>query len=365
MESKEFDRILAAALQIGTSDIHIKIGAPIMVREDDSLVPGTERPMTSADVTAIALRILSDSGSSVARRYIDKIDDLSDLDASLSVQGVGRFRVNIARQRGSLTLSLRVIPAQAPTIDDLNLPPVLKEIALLPRGLILVTGTTGSGKSTTLAAMLHHINTTVQRKIITIEDPIEFLLQDDQSFIIQRDVGEDTKSFAAALRAALRQDPDVIMVGELRDRETVEIAIKSAETGHSVLSTVHTGTAEGTILRILGVFEPAEQPAVRARLCDILQAVISQRLIVRDDRPGRVAAMEVMRMTTAIRDRISSADTKGFTDLIEQGWNPYQMHTFDQHLTKLYQQQIISFETGMAAASSPTNFKRNLMFEGS
>ncbi len=334
-----------------------------MVREGNDIVPGTEEPLTSEDIQQIVKRILSDSGSTSAQRYLSNLEDLYDFDTSFSVKGVGRFRVNIARQRGTLTLALRVIPGESPSIESLGLPEVLKEIAVVPRGLILVTGTTGSGKSTTLAAMLRQINETLAKKVVTIEDPIEFLIRDKTSFILQRDVGEDTASFADALRAALRQDPDVIMVGELRDRETVEIAIKASETGHSVFSTVHTGTAEGTILRLLGVFEPAEQPAVRIRIAETLQAVISQRLLARSDNEGRIAAMEIMRMTSAIRDRIQLADSKGFTDLIEQGWNPYQMQTFDQHITQLYKDNKISFETGLAAASSPTNFKRNLMFE--
>jgi len=364
-EASLFDRILSAAVKLGTSDIHIKVGSPFMVREGDDIVAGTDQPLESEDVERIVRRILEGSGSAPALHLMANLEELTDFDTSFSLSGVGRYRVNIARQRGTLTLTMRVIPAGIPAIDDLHLPAVLKEISLLPRGLILVTGTTGSGKSTTLAAMLNHVNRSIARKIITIEDPIEFLIRDDQSYILQREVGGDTGSFAAALRAALRQDPDVIMVGELRDRETVEIALKAAETGHSVFSTVHTSNAEGTIIRILGVFDPAEQPSVRSRLAEDVQAIISQRLVRRDDREGRVAAVEVMRMTTAIRERIALADTRGFTDLIEQGWNPYQMQTFDQHLMRLYRDGIITIETGMANASSPSNFKRNIMYEGS
>lgn len=365
MDPQLFEQILSAAVRIGTSDIHIKVGAPFMVREGQNLVPGTETPLANDDVEQIVRRILEQSGSVVARRHLENLDDLTDLDCSFSLTDVGRFRVNIARQRGTLNLALRVIPPNITSIEELLLPPVLKDIALTPRGLILVTGTTGSGKSTTLAAMLNHINQTAARKIVTVEDPIEFLIRDDQSYVIQRNVGEDTASFAAALRAALRQDPDVIMVGELRDRETVEIALKASETGHAVFSTVHTTSAEGTITRLVGVFEPGEQQGVRLRLVDSLQAVISQRLVMRSDRGGRIAAMEIMRITTTIRERIQGADRRGFTDLIEQGWNPYQMQTFDQHLTRLHQAKFISFETGLAAATSPTNFKRNLVYEGS
>lgn len=365
MEPYLFDQILGAAVKVGTSDIHIKVGSPFMVREGDDLVPGTEDRLGVEDVERIVRRILESAGNSKAQDHLANLDDLTDYDTSFSLPGVGRFRVNIARQRSTLSLTMRIIPAKIPSIDDLHLPAVLKEIAIVPRGLVLVTGTTGSGKSTTLAAMLDYLNHTMARKVVTIEDPVEFLLRDDQCYIMQREVSNDTDSFANALRAALRQDPDVIMVGELRDRETVEIAMKAAETGHTVLSTVHTSSAEGTIIRILGVFDPSEQPSIRARLADDLQAIISQRLVMCADGQGRVAALEIMRMTTAIKERITTADNRGFTELIEQGWNPYQMQTFDQHLIRLYQEKIISLETGLAAATSPTNFKRNLAFQGS
>ncbi len=360
-----FDHILHAAVQLGTSDVHIKVGSPFMIRQGNDIVAGTEEPLELEDVQRIVVRILEQSGSSVALNYLKNLDDLTDFDTSFSLENIGRFRVNIARQRNSLCLTLRVIPAKIPTIDELFLPEVLKEIALEPRGLILVTGATGSGKSTTLAAMLDYINNTVQRKIVTIEDPIEFLIADRLCYVTQREIGMDSDSFAKALRAALRQNPDVIMVGELRDRETVEVALKAAETGHTVLSTLHTSDAEGAIIRAVGVFEPAEQPGMRVRLADSLRAIISQRLVPRSDKEGRIAAMEIMRMTTSIRERITLADSRGFTDLIEQGWNPYRMQTFDQHLTTLYKKQIISLETGLAYATSPTNFKRNLKFEGS
>jgi len=365
LEASIFDKILAAAVQLGTSDIHIKVGAPFMIRDGDDIVAGTEDRLDADDVSRIVRRILESSGRGSSQQHLQNLDDLSDYDTSFSLPGVGRYRVNIGRQRGSLTLTIRVIPHTVPDIDSLRLPEVLKEISIAPRGLVLVTGTTGSGKSTTLAAMLNHINQTVARKVVTIEDPIEFLLRDKESYILQREVGGDTASFGSALRAALRQDPDVIMVGELRDRETVEIAMKAAETGHTVFSTVHTSSAEGTIIRLLGVFDPTEQAAVRGRLVDNLISIISQRLVIRSDEHGRVAAVEVMRMTSAIKERITTADPKGFTDLIEQGWNPYQMQTFDQALTRLFKEKIISFETGLASATSPSNFKRNLMYEGS
>ncbi|MBM3327611.1 MAG: PilT/PilU family type 4a pilus ATPase [Calditrichaeota bacterium] len=365
MEAFLFDQILQAAVQLGTSDVHIKVGAPFMIRQGNDIISGTDAPLETEDIDRIVRRILEQAGSSAAIHHLKNIEDLTDFDTSFSLPAIGRFRVNIARQQNTLCLTLRVIPSKVPTIDQLGLPEVLKEIAMEPRGLILVTGATGSGKSTTLAAILDYINRTTRRKIVTIEDPIEFLIQDQLCYVNQREIGSDSASFAAALRASLRQNPDVIMVGELRDRETVEIALKASETGHAVFSTLHTSNAESTIIRAIGVFEPTEQPGMRLRLADSLKAIISQRLVPRSDKEGRVAAMEVMRMTTVIRERITLADTRGFTDLIEQGWNPYKMQTFDQHLTALYRKNIISMETGIAFASSPTNFKRNLMFEGS
>lgn len=363
MEAYLFDQILHAAVEVGTSDIHIKVGQPFMVRSRGEMVAGTDEPLEGEDVERIVRRVLEQSASPVALQHLSQLEMLTDFDTSFSLSGTGRFRVNIARQRGTLTLTMRVIPDSIRSIDDLLLPEVLKEIAAEPRGMVLITGTTGSGKSTTLAALLNQINNNFRRKIVTIEDPIEFLLRDNMSYITQREVGNDTGTFSAALRASLRQDPDVIMVGELRDRETVEIGLKAAETGHSVFSTLHTSDAEGTIIRILGVFDPGEQPGLRLRLSETIRAIISQRLVPRSDREGRIAALEVMRMTGAIQERIATADSRGFTDLIEQGANPYRMQTFDQHLTALYKQEIITFETGMEFATSPTNFKRNLMFE--
>lgn len=365
MESQLFDKLLDAAVKSGISDIHIKTGAPFMVRESGGIVPVTEDVLNGEDVDRIVIRLLTQAASRPGSTLdLNQLENLNDYDTSFSLQGVGRFRVNIYRQRSSLAVTMRVIPSEIPQIDDLLLPEVLKDISLEPRGLILVTGTTGSGKSTTVAAMLDHINHNLTKKIITIEDPIEFLIKDHYSFISQREVGADTNSFAIALRAGLRQDPDIIMVGEMRDRETVEIAIKAAETGHSVLSTVHTTDAEGTIIRLIGIFDLAEQSAMRLRLVDSLRAVISQRLVSRKNSDRRIAAIEVMRMTTAISERITNADPRGFHDLIEKGWNPYRMQSFDQHLIKLLKEDLITFETGLAAATSPTNFKRNLTFEG-
>lgn len=364
MDAQFFDQILAAAVNSGTSDIHIKVGSPIMIRDHGDILPVMDSSLTVDDVEQIIQRLFSQATSKPAQQSSPlQIAELTDHDASFSLQGIGRFRVNIYRQRGTLAVTMRVIPSKVPEIDELHLPEVLKEIALEPRGLILITGITGSGKSTSLAALINHINQLRTNKIITIEDPIEFMIDDQKCFISQREVGCDTISFSTALRAALRQDPDVIMVGEMRDRETIEISLKAAETGHVVLSTVHTKDAEGTISRLIGAFDPSEHSAVRRRVVDSLQAVISQRLVPRKNSDTRIAAIEIMRMTSAIRERILNADPRGFRELVEKGWNPYRMQTFDQHLSTLVKEGFITFETGLANSTSPTNFKRSALFD--
>lgn len=363
MTSQEFEELLQAVIEVGGSDLHLKVGSPPMMRMGNELLPCAENPLSAEAIETIARFILQQSYHIQHLSSHQDLREVSDIDLSYSLSGWGRFRVNIARQRGTFTITMRVIPLQVKSVKDWGLPEVLEEIALEPRGLILVTGVTGSGKSSTLAAMLDHINTTLPRKIITIEDPIEFLIPDKRGFVVQRELGSDTVSFATALRSALRQNPDVIMVGELRDRETVEIALKAAETGHTVFSTLHTPNAEGSILRIIGTFEPGERDVVRRRVADVLKAVISQRLVPRADGKGRVAAVEILRMTLAIRERILNADPRGFQDLIEEGWHPYRMQTFDRHLTHLYQAGIITLDTALAYATSPTDLKRNLMFD--
>ncbi len=364
MDVKLFEQLLGASVQAGTSDIHIKAGSPLMIRDQGEIVPVMDERLSLKDVELIVSRLLERAATSPGSQVnLDKLSEIRDYDCSYSLGGVGRFRVNVYRQRGSLAVTMRIIPSKIPTIKDLLLPEVLNEIAVEPRGMVLVTGTTGSGKSTTMAAMLNHVNMTRTRKIITVEDPIEFLIPDGSSFLSQREVGGDTESFAKALRAALRQDPDVIMLGEMRDRETIEIALKAAETGHAVISTLHTADAEGTISRLVGAFDLSQQEAVRLRLSDSIKAIVSQRLLPRKDGDGRIGAVEIMRMTTTIRERIISGDNRGFNEFIEKGWNPYQMQTFDQHMIKLIHNDLITEQTGLAAASSPTNFKRALKYE--
>ncbi len=362
---ERFNSVLRIMAEKEASDLHISVGSGFRIRVLGKLIPLPEAgPLTPSEIAAIAGGILL-SGRKCSRESLAQtVESLTDYDCSYSVPGLGRYRVNIASQRRSLALVLRHIPYVLPTIEGLGLPPVLAEIAMAERGLVLVTGITGSGKSTTLAAMINLINQNKNCKIVTIEDPIEFLYRDDKCSIAQRECGSDTESFAKALRAALRQDPDIILVGEMRDKETIDIAIKAAETGHLVLSTVHTTDAPRTISRILSVFDPSEQASARLRLSETLLAVISQRLLQRADGTGRVVACEVMRQTKTIQECVAdAAKTYMIKEYIEKGHELYKMQTFDQHLTDLYRKELISLETAKAAATSAADFERNLQFE--
>jgi twitching motility protein PilT len=320
-------------------------------------------PLSPSDIVTIVGGILLANRKCTHENLLSFIESITDYDCSYSVSGLGRFRVNIASQRRTLSLVLRHIPYALPTIEGLGLPPILGEISLEERGLILVTGITGSGKSTTLAAMINLINQKKNCKIITIEDPIEFLYRDGSCCVTQRECGSDTENFAKALRAALRQDPDIILVGEMRDKETIDIAIKAAETGHLVLSTVHTTDAPKTISRILSNFDPAEQMSVRQRLAETLLTIISQRLVVRADGGGRAVACEIMRRTQTIQECVEDPEKiHMIKEYIEKGREMYQMQTFDQHLTDLYKTGVVTLETAIAAATSPSDFERNLSF---
>src|SRR6266853_544068 len=290
--------LLKSAVAAGASDLHIKVGSYPMMRLRGALVPVTEeKRVDHADVVSMSAAVMS-------KVHADKFKDANEVDLAYGVPGLGRFRVNVFQQRGTVGMVLRVIPTQIKTIDELGLPPVLKQLAAEERGLVLVTGTTGSGKSTTLAAMIDYINKTRKAHVMTVEDPIEFLHRDQQSIVNQREVSVDTKSFAFALRAALRQDPDVILVGEMRDFETIETALLAAETGHLVFSTLHTLDATETITRIVSVFPPHQQKQVRLQLAAVLKAVVSQRLLPRSDGKGRAPAVEIMISTAFIRDCI-------------------------------------------------------------
>jgi twitching motility protein PilT len=362
---ERFNNVLKDMIEKGGSDLHVTVGSGFRIRMMGELVPAPDDdPLTPGEIVSIVGSLLLAGRKCTRDNVLEFVEALTDFDCSYSLSGLGRFRVNISSQRRSLALVLRHIPYVLPTIEDLGLPPVLGEIALAERGLVLVTGITGSGKSTTLAAMINLINRKKRCKIITIEDPIEFLYRDELASIAQRECGSDTENFAKALRAALRQDPDIILVGEMRDKETIDIAIKAAETGHLVLSTVHTTDAPRTINRVLSVFDPSEQASARLRLAETLLGVVSQRLLQKSDGSGRVAACEIMRRTTTIQECIADPDKiHMMKEYIEKGREHYGMQTFDQHLTDLYRAGAITLETAKAAATSASDFERNLQFE--
>jgi len=362
---ERFNNILKVMIEKEASDLHVSVGSGFRIRILGDLVPAPDTaPLTPSEIASIAGGILLSGRKCSKENLVQFVEGITDYDCSYSVPGLGRYRVNISSQRRSLALVLRHIPYVLPTIEGLGLPAVLNDIALAERGLVLVTGITGSGKSTTLASMINLINQTKHCKIVTIEDPIEFLYRDDKCSIAQRECGSDTENFAKALRAALRQDPDIILVGEMRDKETIDIAIKAAETGHLVLSTVHTTDAPRTISRILSVFDPSEQASARLRLSETLLAVISQRLLQRADGTGRVVACEIMRQTKTIQECVADP-SKIFMlkEYIEKGREHYRMQTFDQHLSNLYRDGSISLETAKSAATSAADFERNQHFE--
>jgi twitching motility protein PilT len=343
----ELEEICRGAQQAGASDIHIKVGLPPMLRVQGSLVPMAGAPRLTAEMVGkMAWNVMSP-----AQR--EKFKAHNDLDLAFAVPEVGRFRVNVFRQRQAVGLVLRTIPTEVRTIEQLRLPSVLKQIAQTPRGLVLVTGTTGSGKTTTLAAIIEEVNRTLPHHILTIEDPIEFTFRDKRSVINQREMGADSESFGNALRAALRQDPDVILVGELRDRDTMEIALQAAETGHLVLSTLHTLDAAETINRIVGFFEPHHQSQVRLQLAGILRAVLSQRLIPTRD-GGRVAAVEVMLNTGTVSECIADpARVKEIRDHVARGHMVYGTQTFDQAVYRLLKDGVIDEANALRSVNNP------------
>jgi twitching motility protein PilT len=353
----ELNEILQIALRGGASDIHLKAGLPPMFRVDGSLVPLKDgKRLPPEEVARMAFGIMNEFQK-------EKFKASNEVDLAYGVPGLGRFRVNIFQQRGTIGSVLRVIPFKVMTIKDLLLPPILEKICGEERGLVLVTGTTGSGKSTTLAAMIDHINANETNHIMTVEDPIEFLIRDKRSIINQREVGVDTMSFSQALKSALRQDPDVILVGEMRDYETIETALHAAETGHLVMSTLHTLDATETINRIVSAFPPHQQKQVRLQLAAVLKAVVSQRLIPRADGKGRVAAVEILRVTTRVRELIEDKDrTKEIHDAIAQGFDTYGMQTFDQSLMGLVRNGLVSYEEAHRQATNPDDFA--LRFSG-
>ena len=346
------DDLLRIAMERKASDLHLKVGNYPHVRVDGELVPLTEQPRVSAE------DMLNMAFSMMSNRQKQKFKEVAELDMAYGVAGLGRFRVNVFQQRGNVGLVLRVIPTKIRALEELYLPKVIEHICEEARGLVLVTGVTGSGKSTTLAAMLDRINSTRPEHIITIEDPIEFLHRDKKGFVNQREVEVDTASFGAALRASLRQDPDVILVGEMRDLETISTALHAAETGHMVFSTLHTLDAVETINRIISVFPPPEQKQIRIQLAATLKAVISQRLVKRADGTGRVPAIEVLIATAYIRECIMVPEkTRSIHEALAAGVSQYGMQTFDQSLYDLYSQNLINYETALENATNPDDFK--------
>jgi len=346
------EQIIKAAIDRGASDLHIKAGDVFRARIDGKLVPLTKQRLTPEHTRAIALRLMPNEDDR------GRLDKLHEYDCSWGVPGVGRFRVNILRQRSSFMIVMRVIPFDIPTFESLKLPSILTTIAAAERGMVLVTGITGSGKSSTMAAILNHINQTHQKHVVTLENPIEFLHRDINSSITQREIGVDTDDFRAGLRAALRQDPDVIVIGEMRDVETLDTAMKAAETGHLVISTLPTPDAVTTVSRVLAMFPPEEQEIARLRLAETLQAVVAQRLLPRADGHGRAAAVEVLICTAAVRDIIRDAGRAAeLYDYIREAGEQYGMQTFDQHLMDLVGDEVITYETALAAATKPADFE--------
>jgi len=344
--------LLKLAVQNGASDLHLKVGTYPMMRVRGTLIPATEeRRLEHEDVVAMAAAVLPAG-------LRDKFRDNHEVDLAYSVAGLGRFRCNAFQQRGTIGMVFRVIPMRVATIDELMLPKVLKKIAAEERGLVLVTGTTGSGKSTSLAALIDEINSTRTAHVMTIEDPIEYLHRDNRSVINQREIGVDTRSFGEALRSALRQDPDVILVGEMRDHETIQTALLAAETGHLVFSTLHTLDATETINRIIAVFPPHQQKQVRIQLASVLRAIVSQRLMPKADGKGRVPAVEVLITTAFLRDCILDKEKSHLIHgAIAQGTSQYGMQTFDQSLFGLYEQGLVTYEEALRWASNVDEFK--------
>jgi twitching motility protein PilT len=356
--ARDIADILKDAVDRGASDIHIKVGNLPLARVDGELGPLYDDgdKLMPPDTERMMRELLPEF-------RIKEFENQNEADFAYAAPGLGRFRVNAFRQRGSVSLILRAIPFEAPSLEDLRLPPVVRELAEQERGVVLVTGTTGSGKSTTLAAMIRHINENMAKHIVTIEDPIEYLYRDARSEINQREVGADTDSFQQALRRVLRQDPDVILIGEMRDQVTVQTALSAAETGHLVFSTLHTADAGETINRILEFYEPHEQMQARSMLASVLKGVISQRLVQDADGDGRVAICEVLRQTGRVADTIKDGDVSMLPEIIAEG-SFYGMQTFDQALYDAVTAGRVTMATALVAASRPHDFKLLVQGEG-
>ena len=345
-----FKAAISQMVQRGGSDLLLKVGRPPTIRLNGDLTPLESPPMKPEELKTLAEQIMTP-------RQVKEFAERKEADFAIGVPGVGRFRTNVYQQRGTLAFAFRAIPYEVKTVRELKLPEILEEIAVKPRGLVLVTGVTGSGKSTALAAMINHVNTTERVNIITIEDPIEFLHRDQQSNISQREVGTDTLSFGSALKSVLRQDPDVILIGEIRDKETLDTALKAADTGHLVFSTLHTTDATQTISRVISFYPPHEHAEVRSLLSTALAAVVCLRLVPKKDGTGRVPMCEVLINTAAVADNIRDMEKAlAIPDLIADGTVSYGMQSFDQSLMQWYSQGAVSYESALFYASNPNEF---------
>ncbi len=355
--SQILDRVLGAARQLGASDVHLKAGLPPIFRIKGELRTVRDVPaLTREAISDFAMHMMSDKQKAA-------FEEALDLDLAYGTPDGVRYRCNVFQQRGTIGMVLRLIPPEVPPFERLNLPKVVLELADHARGVVLVTGVTGSGKSTTLAAMVDYVNTQHAYHIVTVEDPIEYTFRDKRSVINQREIGFDTQSFSRALRAALRQDPDLILVGEMRDNETASIAMTAAETGHLVLSTLHTADATETINRIISMFPTHQQAQARISLASVLRGVISQRLLPRADGKGMVPALEVLVNTERVREMIEDPQrTREIKDAISQGKHPYGMFSFDQSLAELVKQHLVTYEEALKSSSSPSDFA--LLFRG-
>jgi twitching motility protein PilT len=345
------DDLLKLAIERGASDLHLKAGSAPVLRIDGQLVPLLDQPRCTPEAAVeAAFSVMTDRQKEIFR-------ERSELDLSYGISGVGRFRVNVFQQRGTVAIALRIIPSRIRTFEELHLPKTLERLAQEPRGLLIVTGTTRSGKSTTLAAMVDYINANRGGHIVTIEDPIEYLFRDKRGLVNQREVGTDTPSFAEALRSALRQDPDILMVGEMRDHETIATGLIAAETGHLVLTSLHTIDAPETVNRVIAFFPPYQHLQVRLQLAAVLKGVISQRLIARADGRGLVPAVEVLVSTPTVREHIVEAKkTRALPDVIAAGKSQYGMQTFDQSLMDLYGRGLVTLDEALHWSSNPHNF---------
>ncbi|MBP6874799.1 MAG: type IV pilus twitching motility protein PilT [Candidatus Eisenbacteria bacterium] len=354
MPSVDLHRILEKMIARSASDLHLRAGAPPVLRIDGTLVPLDHVPLGMEDMDAITRQIVPpDLQESFARSH--------EVDFSFGISGLARFRANFYYQRGTIAGAIRCIPLTIPEIEALHLPAIVSQLAMKPRGLILVTGTVGSGKSTTLAAMIDLINRTTEKNIITVEDPIEFLHRNQKSIISQREVGQDTLDYLAALKYILRQDPDVILIGEIRDQASMSVALMAADTGHLVLSTLHTTDAAQTVNRIISFYPPHQHAEIRFLLASSLQAVISMRLLPMAGTPGRVPAVEVMINTETVRECLRDPDRTGqIRDIIADGFHQYGMQTFDQSLMKLYREGLVSLEEALRQSTTPTEFELRL-----